>query len=148
VIGGGPAGLAAAVEAARAGVRCALIDEGAGLGGQIFRQLPAEFAVRDEQALGRTYRRGKRLRAEFDEVAGRIHVYSRTSVIDVSDGPELLCSSPTGAMRIAAEQLILAAGAYDRSIPFPGWTLPGVLTPGGAQTMVKTMRIRPANAPW
>lgn len=145
VVGGGPAGIAAALEAARAGLRCAVIDEAPRLGGQIFRQPPPDFRVGDERALGKPHRRGNLLRAEFDEVADRIEVYSQTSVLSVSEGPELLCSSPTGAIRIIADQLILATGAYDRSVPFPGWTLPGVLTPGGAQTLVKTMRIRPGD---
>lgn len=143
VVGGGPAGLAAALEAARAGVRCAVIDEAPQLGGQIFRQLPSEFRVRDERALGKAFQQGKTLRAEFDEVADLVEVYSQTSVLSVSHGRELLCASPTGAIRIVAEQLILATGAHDRSVPFPGWTLPGVVTPGGAQTLVKRMRIRP-----
>jgi NADPH-dependent 2,4-dienoyl-CoA reductase/sulfur reductase-like enzyme len=144
VVGGGPAGIAAATEAVRAGLRCLLIDEAPALGGQIYRQLPREFRVRDARVRGRDERRGDVLRAELASFADRVEVRCGTSVLDVVDGRQVVCSSPAGGTEwISAERLILATGAYDRPVPFPGWTLPGVITAGGAQTLVKTMRVRP-----
>ncbi len=144
VVGGGPAGIAAATEAARAGLRCMLVDEAPSLGGQIYRQLPREFSIGDPRSLGHDYRRGGRLRAEFGRVAHRVEIRSGASVIDILDGPQVLCSSPDGGTaQFAADSLVLATGAYDRPVPFPGWTLPGVLTAGGAQVLMKTMRVRP-----
>lgn len=144
VVGGGPAGIAAATEAARAGLRCLLVDEAARLGGQIYRQLPAEFTVTEERALGRDFRRGGRLRSELLTVADRVELRSGTVVVDISPGRELLCSSREhGAISFSAERLILATGAYDLPVPFPGWTLPGVVTAGGVQAFIKTMQIRP-----
>ncbi len=143
VVGGGPAGMAAAIEAARAGVSCTLIDEAPRLGGQVYRQLPREFDVREPQSFGKDFTRGQRLREEFSEVEGRVEVLSGTSVLGVWDGREILYASERGCDRVIAERLILSAGAYDRPVPFPGWTLPGVMTAGGAQVLVKTMRIRP-----
>ncbi|OLB75894.1 MAG: hypothetical protein AUI14_20040 [Actinobacteria bacterium 13_2_20CM_2_71_6] len=146
VVGGGPAGIAAATEAARAGLRCLLIDEAPTLGGQIYRQPPREFTVPDRRRLGRDQRRGDRLRAEFAGVADRVEVRSGTCVLDIADGRQLVCTSPdSGTARFAADQLVLATGAYDRSVPFPGWTLPGVITAGGAQTLMKAMRVRPGD---
>jgi|GEM_PF-2698403 thioredoxin reductase len=58
VVGGGPAGIAAAIEAARAGLSCTVIDEAPRLGGQIYRQPPSEFAVRDARSLGATTNAG------------------------------------------------------------------------------------------
>lgn len=144
VVGGGPAGIAAASEAAQAGLRCLLIDEAPTLGGQIYRQLPSEFSNRDPVRLGRDYRRGDRLRAELAQVADRVEVRSGTSVLDIVDGRQVVCSSPeTGPEQLTAERLILATGAYDRPLPFLGWTLPGVLTAGGTQALMKSMRVRP-----
>jgi NADPH-dependent 2,4-dienoyl-CoA reductase/sulfur reductase-like enzyme len=144
VVGGGPGGLAAATEAARAGLRCLLVDEAPSLGGQIYRQLPREFTVRDSRGLSRDHRRGDRLRAEFARVRDGVEVRSGTSVLDIVDGRRLVCSSPErGVEWVTAERLVLATGAYDRPMPFPGWTLPGVLTAGCAQALMKTMRVRP-----
>ena len=144
VVGGGPAGIAAAIEAARAGLRCVVVDEAAALGGQIYRQPPREFGIEGARRLGRDYRRGGRLRAELARVGGRVEVRWETCVLDIVDGPAVICASPGGGTRrLAAERVVLATGAYDRPVPFPGWTLPGVLTAGGAQALLKTMRVRP-----
>ncbi len=146
VVGGGPAGVAAATEAARAGLRCLLVDEAPALGGQIYRQPPREFSIDAAGRLGRDHRRGGRLLGEFARVADRVEVRSGTSVLDIVDGPAVVCASPGGGtQRLAAERVVLATGAYDRPVPFPGWTLPGVLTAGGAQALMKTMRVRPGD---
>lgn len=143
IVGGGPAGIAAAIEAARAGVSCTLIDEAPRPGGQIYRQPPREFDVRDPRVLGKDFARGQHLRAAFGKVEGRVEVLSETKVLGVWGGRELLYASEGGADRVVADRLILATGAYDRPVPFPGWTLPGVMTAGGAQVLVKTLCVRP-----
>lgn len=143
IVGGGPAGIAAAIEAGRAGVSCTLIDEAPRLGGQIYRQLPREFNLRDPRALGKDFTRWLRLREAFAEVADRVEVLSGASVLGVWGHREILYASEKASDRVIAERLILATGAYDRPVPFPGWTLPGVMTAGGTQVLVKTMRVRP-----
>jgi NADPH-dependent 2,4-dienoyl-CoA reductase/sulfur reductase-like enzyme len=143
VVGGGPAGIAAATEAAGAGLRCLLVDEAPSLGGQIYRQLPEPFSAKDPRRLGRDHARGIRLRAALP---GCVEVRSGTSVIDIVDGRCVVCAAPDGpAEWVPAERLVIATGAYDRAVPFPGWTLPGVLTAGGAQALLKTMRVRPGD---
>lgn len=143
VVGGGPAGVAAAIEAARADLPCVLINEAPHLGGQIYRAPSDDFRVTDAPALGKDFAKGERLRAEFAEVAGRVKVLSGTSVLGVWDGPEVLWASEHASGFTRAERLILAAGAYDRPVPFPGWTLPGVMTAGGVQALMKTSLVRP-----
>jgi len=142
VIGGGPAGMAAAIEAARAGLACTLIDEAPRLGGQIYRQAPPGFRVRDAAALGRDYARGEALRAELAAAGERIEVLPNATVLGIW-GREVTWGSGEMSGTIPFERLVIAAGAYDRPVPFPGWTLPGVMTAGGAQGLVKTMHIRP-----
>ena len=142
VIGGGPAGMAAAIEAGRAGLACTLVDEGPRLGGQIYRQPPSSFRVRDARSLGRDYSRGETLRAELAAVGDRIEVRPGTSVVGLWER-EVAWVAGERSGTIAAERMILATGAYDRPVPFPGWTLPGVMTAGGAQGLVKTMHVLP-----
>jgi thioredoxin reductase len=143
IIGGGPAGITAAIEAARAGLNPTLIDEASALGGQVYRHLPEEFQVEDAEALGHDFARGNRLRQEFFDVAGRVEVVSNTAVLGVWPNGDLLWSRDNSSGVLEAERLIIASGAYDRPVPFPGWTLPGVMAAGGVQTILKTMRVRP-----
>ncbi|MBX9584549.1 MAG: NAD(P)/FAD-dependent oxidoreductase [Gemmataceae bacterium] len=143
VVGGGPAGLGAAIEAARAGLPCTLIDEARHLGGQIYRTPSDGFRVTDATALGKDFTNGERLRAEVAEVADRVEVLAGTSALGVWDGREVLWASEHESGLIRAARLVLAAGAYDRPVPFPGWTLPGVMTAGGVQALMKTTLVRP-----
>jgi len=142
VIGGGPAGIAAAVEAGRAGLACTILDEAPRLGGQIYRQPPYSFRMRDTRALGRDYARGEALRAELAAVGERIEIRPSTSVVG-SWGRDVTWVTGEMSRTITAERIVIATGAYDRPVPFPGWTLPGVMTAGGAQGLVKTMHVRP-----
>lgn len=144
VIGGGPAGIAAAIEAARAGLTCMLVDEAARLGGQIYRQPSQDFRVQDPRALGKEFVHGERLRAEFEEIADRVAVRCDTSILAVSGEREVLWGRDGRTGLIGAPRLIIATGAYERPVPFPGWTLPGVMAAGGVQTLIKTMQVRPA----
>ena len=143
IIGGGPAGMAAAIEAARAGLNLTLIDEAPRLGGQVYRRPPEAFRVEDAERLGRDFARGERLRAEFSEIAERVEILSGTSVLGVWPDREVLWARDDVSGVFRAERLIIAGGAYDRPVPFPGWTLPGVMTAGGVQVLMKTMRVRP-----
>lgn len=146
VIGGGPAGMAATMEAARAGLSCMLIDEARSVGGQVYRPFPAAFRVADASSLGQEHADGERLRAELRDVADRVEIRSNTAVPGVwNDGRDILLAANDGsaASRIHTEHLVIATGAYERPVPFPGWTLPGVMAAGGAHGFLRTMRVRP-----
>jgi len=93
VIGGGPAGMAAAIEAARFGLPCTLIDEARSLGGQIYRRPIDPLTPADPSALGDDFARGERLRTEFTAAANRIEVLLNTFVLDVSDGHDVMWAS-------------------------------------------------------
>lgn len=143
VVGGGPAGMAAAIEAARAGLDVTLMDEGPSVGGQIYRALPERFEVREPTALGKDFLRGQQLKQELAAQGQRVHLMPETEVLGLWPHREVLFASRGRSGSLAADQVILATGAYDRPVPFQGWTLPGVMTAGGAQAFVKTMRVRP-----
>jgi D-hydroxyproline dehydrogenase subunit alpha len=133
VIGAGPAGVAAAVRAAEHGVSVALIDEAVSAGGQIWRHAHSATVPRQARSwLGRLY----------DAVAsGRVTPMSSTAIVDAAaDGTagfRLAAQRGSDAIVVIARSVILAPGARELFLPFPGWTLPGVLGAGGAQAMLK-----------
>ncbi|GJD66188.1 NAD(P)/FAD-dependent oxidoreductase [Methylobacterium frigidaeris] len=141
IIGAGPAGLRAAQVLAEAGLRPLLIDEGHRAGGQIYRR-PPPGAERPAAALyGFEAGRAQALHDLADALAPRIGYRPGTMVWGIatrgSPGFDLDCLGPGGHDRIPADRLVLATGAMDRTLPFPGWTLPGVFTLGAAQIALK-----------
>lgn len=139
VIGGGPAGLSAAIEATDRGAAVALIDEGRSLGGKVLQADDGGLAIEHTDALETSC--SGRLPGDFDRVAHKILLYRNTEVWAVHSNKvvELYSSGrPDRSVdRIQARTLIVADGAIERSVPFPGWTKPGVYTVGGLNALVK-----------
>jgi NADPH-dependent 2,4-dienoyl-CoA reductase/sulfur reductase-like enzyme len=128
VVGGGPAGMTAAVSLARGGKHVVLVDEQPELGGQYFRQASSAVVA----AHGDHRPAGAALIAAVR--AAGVDVRTSTTVWGVGDdGRTLLTATADSAAPIAAAAVLIATGAYERVLPFPGWQLPGVLTPGFAQ---------------
>lgn len=137
IVGAGPAGMAAAALLAAHGKRPILIDEAEQPGGQVWRKPAAALATAPIRLLGRVaaaeHERGH---AAFAAEAARIDHRPRCLAWNVHGG-ELFISNGSQAQAIRYDALILATGATDRLLPVPGWTLPGVFTLGGAQTLLK-----------
>jgi thioredoxin reductase len=144
VIGGGPAGLAAGLDAAGAGLSVAVVDERPTFGGQIFKQPGPGFRVTSAKELGHDYARGRRL-IDAAERSGA-ELLSRTSAVAIDGTSVVLVEDGEHARTVEARRVIVAAGAHDRPVVFPGWTLPGVITAGGAQSLVKTQRVLPGRS--
>jgi NADPH-dependent 2,4-dienoyl-CoA reductase/sulfur reductase-like enzyme len=141
VIGGGPAGLAAAALAARAGVQTVLFDENPGVGGQIYRGI-GTTPVRTRAVLGEDYWAGAALAAEA-KASGATLVTGAT--VWSLDPDRRVGVSVAGQVRlIQAGRVIVATGSMERPFPIPGWTLPGVMTAGAAQTALKAQGLVPA----
>ena len=141
VVGGGPAGLAAAKAAALAGAAVTLIDERPALGGQYFKQLAGTHHFRDERAMDRQFRAGRDLIAEVEGLGVSVR---RSAAVWSIFGPQevgVLAAGETMVFR--PSQLVLATGAYERGLPLPGWTLPGYMTTGAAQTLMRAYRVAP-----
>ena len=126
VVGAGPAGMAATVRAAEAGLRVALVDDNPDLGGQIWRG-------------ERTHPTGRDARTWFGRIEGvKFDALLGTRVVGLG-GPNALIAERDGSLvELDYGSLILAAGARELFLPFPGWTLPGVLGAGGMQALVKS----------
>lgn len=128
VVGAGPAGIAAAVRAAESGRRVVVVDESPGAGGQIWRHAPHHPPPLEARRwLARLERSGAR-------------VLAGTSVVDATGddrgGFALVGERHDGRVTMRAGQLIVATGARELFLPFPGWTLPGVVGVGGAQALL------------
>jgi NADPH-dependent 2,4-dienoyl-CoA reductase/sulfur reductase-like enzyme len=125
VVGAGPAGLAAASSAAMSGARVCVIDQTPWLGGQIWR------GQHSPQASGKA-------RYWLDRFRGSgVVVLDRTTVIAFPRPGVILAECDNSPRAVNWRRLILATGARELFLPFPGWTLPGVLGPGGLQSLAK-----------
>ena len=142
IVGAGPAGMAAAALAAELGLDTVLIDEQDGPGGQIYRAIERAGADADRTSpLGRDYLAGQPLAAALRDSGADYRPATTVWHID----PEGLLSLATGnrSDTIAARHILLATGAIERPVPIPGWTLPGVMTVGAAQILLKTADLVP-----
>ncbi|MGQ4274080.1 FAD-dependent oxidoreductase [Terrihabitans sp. B22-R8] len=135
VIGAGPAGLSAATLAAKAGVKTLLIDENPAPGGQIYRSIGAT-PVSDRAILGNEYWMGAELASAFTASAA---TYLPGAIVwQLSSTLEIGISKGGTTRVITARHVVMATGALERPFPIPGWTLPGVMTAGAAQILLKT----------
>lgn len=131
VIGGGPAGIAAAVRAAESGADVLLIDDAPGPGGQIWKHSGPHPAGRSARRwLGRLAGSGARILSSAQVVLAQWNGAATLTVETVS--------APGRRLRVSARSLVLATGARERFLPFPGWTLPGVVGVGAAQLLLKS----------
>jgi NADPH-dependent 2,4-dienoyl-CoA reductase/sulfur reductase-like enzyme len=142
VVGGGPAGLAAAAIAAEAGADVLLADDRSSLGGQYYKQPPSSFVL-DPAASDRQYAAGRALIERVRAAGVRVHSGVR---VWGADGPgRLYAARGRERFEFRAERLILATGAYERAAPFPGWTLPGVMTTGAGQSLLRGYQVTPGS---
>ncbi|WP_282859556.1 FAD-dependent oxidoreductase [Pseudoclavibacter helvolus] len=157
IVGGGPAGLAAALAAAERGARVTLIESGRDLGGQYWRHLPDDRDGAGQEAMHHGWSKfqdlDRRVRSHVD-----ITLLTETTVWAV-DAPSSDPSAPGVAMpslqlltgpadaagrvtsTLRPDAIVVATGAHDRTLPFPGWDLPGVFTGGAAQAFAKSERV-------
>ena len=131
VIGAGPAGLAAAEAASRNGTEVALLDSASRMGGQYWRHRTKVTGYRSE--------RGDQLFAKVRAADSVTHISEASVWSAHREGDLIRVNYLQGGIEssLTAEKIILATGAYDRTLPFPGWDTPGSMTPGAAQSLLK-----------
>lgn len=151
IVGAGPAGMAAAVEAADAGLKVLVVDEQAQAGGQIFRRPPQPWLGARSFA---PYSWATELIQRF-EAYENIHCSFRTTAygvlrdraVDADNADaegialQLALSTPSGGALAQSRRLLIATGAYDMPVAFPGWTKPGVMTVGAVQSLLKSQKL-------
>lgn len=146
VIGAGPAGLAAAIRASASGLKTLVIDEQPEPGGQIYRAIEAASRAGRADRLGPDYVRGRDLIERFRSSAA--HYQPSTQVWQIEPSWSIFASTASSTRVVSARHLLLAVGATERPMPFSGWTLPGVMTVGAAQIMLKTSGMVPKPPFW
>lgn len=146
IVGAGPAGMQAAVQARAFGLSVLLVDEQPAPGGQIWRAIEARANTRIGELLGQEYTDGLALAQAFR--ASGAGYAPATQVWQIEPGWQVFMSRERQAQRVQAANVLLATGAQERPAPFPGWTLPGVLTVGAAQILLKNAREVPQSPPW
>lgn len=143
IIGAGPAGMAAAKTLASLGIPCTVFDEQSAAGGQIYRAINNGGAQRST-ILGKDYQAGSKW------IEGLTHSNITTqfgaSVWQIDPDHCITYSQGGQARQLTAEHILLTTGAQERPFAFTGWTLPGVMSVGAAQIMLKAQGIVPENA--
>ena len=146
VIGAGPAGMSAAIGMRGHGLSVLVADEQPAPGGQIWRAVEAVAPTPTGRLLGDEYRSGTVLACHF-RACGALYE-PQTQVWQVEPGWRIYMTRDGQAEMVRARHVVLALGAQERPTPFPGWTLPGVLTVGAAQILLKTSRQVPSEPVW
>lgn len=146
IIGSGPAGMSAANTALEYGLSVALIDEQAKVGGQIYRSVSAPV-LKDRSILGTDYYAGstlaERVHQYLKDFPSQFQYFSASMVWSIESDKTICFSCEGQSSKIKARKIILATGAMERASPFPGWTLPGVMTCGSAQILLKQQGLAP-----
>lgn len=140
VVGAGPAGLAAAIETARRGARTLVVDENGKPGGQLFKQIHKFFGSHEHRAGTRGYDIGCQL---LDDAAGTGVSVWLDSVVQGLFENRVAVLQNGRQITVEAGRIILATGASENAVAFPGSTLPGVMGAGAIQTMINVHRVLP-----
>ncbi len=143
VVGAGPAGLSAAIEAAKCGVKATVFDENAAPGGQLFKQIHKFFGSKEHKAKIRGFRIGQELLKEAEEAG--VEVVLNATVLGLYPEKEVLVQQGEEVKHYKGDAVLVATGAAENMVNFRGWTLPGVIGAGAAQTMMNLHHIKPGN---
>ena len=138
VVGAGPAGLAAAIAVAEAGADVVVLDERSATGGQYAKPLAASHA---DAAPDAQFRLGTQLRERA--LAAGVRIETEATVWGAFAVDEIAALVGGHAVTFRPRRLVLAPGAHERPVPLRGWTLPGVMTTGSLQSLVRAQRVCP-----
>lgn len=143
IVGAGPSGLSAAIEAAKRGIEVIVFDENEKPGGQLFKQIHKFFGSKEHRAKVRGFVIGQQLLEEADKLGVKVELNS--TVIGLYQDKEVVVKKDDKVTHYKADAIIIATGAAENMVTFPGWTLPGVIGAGAAQTMMNLHGVKPGN---
>lgn len=141
IVGAGPSGLSAAIEAAKKGLEVVVFDENEKPGGQLFKQIHKFFGSKEHRAKIRGFVIGQQLLDEADRLGVKVEL--NATVIGLYQDKEIVVRQKEEIKHFKADAIIIATGAAENMVTFPGWTLPGVIGAGAAQTMMNLHGILP-----
>ena len=141
VVGAGPAGLSAAIEAAKLKMNVIVFDENEKPGGQLFKQIHKFFGSKEHKAKIRGFKIGQDLLKEAEELG--VTVCLNAVVSGMYMDKELTVKINNQIHHVKGDSIIIATGAAENMVTFEGWTLPGVIGAGAAQTRMNLHGIRP-----
>lgn len=141
IVGAGPSGLSAAIEAAKKGLDVVVFDENEKPGGQLFKQIHKFFGSKEHRAKVRGYVIGQQLLDEADKAG--VKVILNATVIGLYQDKEVVVKTGEEITHYKADAVVIATGASENMVTFPGWTLPGVIGAGAAQTMMNLHGVKP-----
>ena len=141
IVGAGPSGLSAGIEAAKRGLRVVIFDENEKPGGQLFKQIHKFFGSKEHRAKVRGFVIGQQLLDEAAEAG--VEVVLNATVIGLYQDKEVVVKRGDEIEHFKGNAVIIATGAAENMVTFPGWTLPGVIGAGAAQTMMNLHGVLP-----
>ena len=141
IVGAGPSGLSAAIEAAKRGLEVVVFDENEKPGGQLFKQIHKFFGSKEHRAKIRGFVIGQQLLDEADKVG--VKVVLNATVIGLYQDKEIVVKLGDEIKHYKGDAVVIATGAAENMVTFPGWTLPGVIGAGAAQTMMNLHGVLP-----
>lgn len=141
IVGAGPSGLSAAIEGAKKGMSVIVFDENAKPGGQLFKQIHKFFGSKEHKAKIRGFKIGEQLLKEAADAG--VEVVLNVTVIGMYQNKEITVRIGDSICHYKGDSIIIATGAAENMVTFDGWTLPGVIGAGAAQTMMNLHGIQP-----
>lgn len=143
VIGAGPAGLSAAIEAKKNGMDVIVFDENSRPGGQLFKQIHKFFGSKEHHAKERGFMIGRSLLAEAESLGVRVEL--NATVMGIYENKEVTVKMENEVHHYKGDYIIIATGAAENMIPFKGWDTPGVIGAGAAQALMNFQGVQPGS---
>lgn len=143
VIGAGPAGLSAAIEAKKTGMDVIVFDENSRPGGQLFKQIHKFFGAKEHHAKERGFKIGQSLLQEAEVLGVRVEL--NATALGIYENKEVTVRKDNEVHHYKGDAIIIATGAAENMIPFKGWNIPGVIGAGAAQAMMNLQGVQPGS---
>lgn len=143
IVGAGPSGLSAGIEAAKRGLKVIIFDENEKPGGQLFKQIHKFFGSKKHKAKIRGFKIGEDLLKEASDAG--VEVQLNSTVTGMYMNKEVLVKMGDKMEHFKGDSIIVATGAAENMVTFDGWTLPGVIGAGAAQTMMNLHGVKPGD---